>query len=265
MNRAYINKADPTQAEWIIKRFNAKIKLYLESIVPEIEKLFEGPPAGTPGLMHAASSIGTIDLKDLLGGVDGILRKVYYDSEGTLQDTIEKAYSQGDMFAQISLGAKPEVRRATWSLIGDRVLKSQSDFKGITDYTASKIRTTIADGIINERTQGDMIAEIMETIDKVTYARAETMVRTESMKAVNAGVKDRYDQEGVDGFERLEAEDEKTCTDWEFNIDGVIYMGCAGIDGKVFTKDQADQVDEQTHPNCRGTWVPSISIPEMEA
>jgi hypothetical protein len=76
------------------------------------------------------------------------------------------------------------------------------------------------------------------------------------MKAVNQGVKDEYLANGVEKFVRLENEDEKTCHDWEFDINGKIYMGCAEIDGQVFTAEEADEVDAQTHPNCRGTWLP---------
>lgn len=253
--KVHVKGEDPTQAEWLISRYESSIKKLFEDLKPKLEKIIEKPKT------HAASDIIRIDLKSVMNEVDNVMGKMYADAEGTIQTELSRAYSQGDSFAQIRLGAKPSVRKATWKVIGDRVLKSQSDFKGINDATAAKIKAAIANGIINEKTQGEIIDEIRDVIDKVGVARAETMVRTESMKAVNDGVKDRYDAEGVDGFERLEADDEKTCTDWEFNIDGQTYFGCAGIDGKIFTRDQANEVDEQTHPNCRGTWIPHFKLP----
>ena len=257
-SKAHLNKDDPAQIENLVKEFyDGLIKMFDVNY----SVIFEKPKT------HESSSTVRYDLRTLLGNVDDLLGKVYDDGKGFIQEKLFQAYSHGDMFGQIMLGASPKVRQATWRAIGNRVLKTQSDFKGITDETSKRIRGVIADGIIAEKSQGEIIADIQTIVGSVSSARAETMVRSETVHAVNEGVKDRYQLEEVDLFQRLEAEDEKTCDDWEFNIDddgdnpGGVFMGCVGIDGQVFTRAQADQVDEQTHPNCRGTWKPYIDIP----
>lgn len=108
---------------------------------------------------------------------------------------------------------------------------------------------------------GEGIRDIAKRIDEATEVgrtRAETIARTEVMYGINTSCRERMKSQGWARLERVESEDERTCTDFEFNVGGKIYRGCAAINGVIFTYEEAAQIDEQSHPNCRGTWIPAV-------
>lgn len=244
---------DPAQAEWILSGFEKKLEKLFRAALKEVIALLPKPEVKTQAWEGLSLAMDE---------VDGIFAGVYKLGEKIVTQETEKAYRQGWLYGGIQLGAPPEVRKEVWSKVGARVIKSQSDFKRITDVTAGQIRSIIAEGMIEEKSYGTIVDELTRTVDSVGINRARTMVRSETMRAVNDGVKDRYTSDRVTLFKRLEALDERTCTDWTFSVGGKIYNGCAGIDGEIFTREQADSIDAQTHPNCRGTWTPYVEIPK---
>jgi len=172
------------------------------------------------------------------------------EAEEIIGDAIQKGYKQGQVFASVQLGAPYEVRRVAWKEIGARVMECQSDFKGITDETAKQIRGIIAEGIIQERSFGEITRDIVRTVDDVGITRAVVMARTETMYAVNDGVVNRYKTAGVEFLRWLACADEKTCED------------CEELDGQEFPID--DLPPCPAHPACRCSWVPVITIPGEE-
>lgn len=187
---------------------------------------------------------------------------------GIIEDAEKTAYSHGIHFAEsffsVQLGADPAIRKLAWERIADRIDQNKMRMVRLSQDTQKEIRKVIGDGIADEREFKDITRDIIGRVDHVGIVRAETMVRSETVRAVNNGVKDRYQEAGVTWYERLEALDEKTCTDWEFNINGEVIMGCAALNGLRFNREEADLVDEQTHPNCRGTWISFIPVPQGE-
>lgn len=205
--------------------------------------------------------------KGIQGHLDqAALVKVRIPGDLIIDTETEKAYRHGMAYGDkqirtygrgIQLGKGPIDPRIITAL-KDRSL---ADLKGITDATSNKIMRIITDGILKDRDFKDITRDIVRAVDAVGIVRATTMVRTETQKAVNAGARGRYAQAGVQQLERLEARDEKTCDDWPFRVGGRTFTGCGELDGEVFTPDDAAEIDSQTHPNCRGTWIPHIVPP----
>jgi hypothetical protein len=241
---------DPARVKGLEDQTIEKLRKLWDIAKTEIEEAFQ---TVTEGKHYAA--VPGFDADDFDTKVEAIIQERVIDpSHDVFTGADAKAYRHGREFAQgfltVELGDTPEARRKEWSRIEKLVKKNDMDMARIGSKTQSEIRRVIGDGIKNERDFRDIQKDIMARVDVIGVTRSATMVRTETQRAVNDGVKDTYEKADVQVFERLEALDEKTCTDWEFNIGGRIYRGCAAINGQQFTREEADQVDEQTHPNC---------------
>lgn len=194
----------------------------------------------------------TVDIKRFFQRLEDLsMEELIGPANAILEKEISDAYVHGTKYADINikatmgvrLGAPLEARQAAWKKIGDMVIASQGEFKGVTDATNQQIRRVVSDGMINENNLSDVADAIQQVTEDIGENRARTIARTETMKAINTGVKDRYEKAGITRFERLEAADERVC-DY-----------CSSIDGQIFTQDEADEIDANMHPNCRGTWI----------
>jgi SPP1 gp7 family putative phage head morphogenesis protein len=164
---------------------------------------------------------------------------------------IPEAYQAGGMFASIALGGTLEQRQDEWKKIAAHIDVTKAAFSGISQATTSNIKSIVGNGIIQEKTLSEISRDIVRAVDKIGITRATAMVRTETMDAVNSGVKDRYKQAGVDRVEWLAvANDPWPCEE------------CAGYDGKAFPIDDTPEIP--VHPNCCCTLLPIVEIPEME-
>lgn len=191
------------------------------------------------------------------------LEELIIPANNILEKEIPLAFSHGTIFADlnlkakmgIKLGAPLEERQRAWQKVGALVEKSKGEFKGVSDAVNQQIRRTIADGMVNEQKLSDVVKDIQKVTESVGENRARMIARTEAMKAINTGVKERYKEIGVTHYERLEADDERTCTEFLFVVGGKEYHGCSEIDGLICTQEEADEIDAQTHPFCRGSWI----------
>lgn len=259
---------DPTRTLSRIARIEAKLtrlfRNYKKRVLaelaparktlPEIEQIAQKDPAWHEGVSinHFYNRLEDLTTEELIGPANAIIEKELPDSytHGTKWADINIAATLG-----IRLGAPLEERQSRWKKVGALVEGGKSDFKGVSDEVNKRIRKIVADGIISEDTFGNVQREIVKAVDGVGINRAAMIGRTETMKAVNEGARDRYGKIGVDRLERIEAEDERTCTDHLFEIGDRVYHGCSEIDGQIFTLAEAAEVDAQTHPGCRGSWI----------
>jgi len=229
-------ETDPTQAKWITDEFEDEFISILKTAEERIINLVKGTVEKTSK---------TAPISPTFDKVDEIMGDAYDEAEDLAEEEITKGYQQGRAYASIQLGAPLEERQAAWKLIGDRVVASQSEFKGHTDDTAREIKRIIADGIENEKTQGQIIKDIQEQFEK-SERDAIRIIRTESMKAVNQGVTDRYRGAGVEVVEWLAAFDRRTCDE------------CGDLDGRKFEIDAAPPCPK--HPDCRCTFTPVVRV-----
>lgn len=235
---------DPTRADRIIREYEKQIVKLFETFKVKIFELFEITDEGRTHTSIVVEPDVFFALIDRL-----IEEEVLYPGYTIIDAKTHQAYIQGDRFAGIMLGAPLEVRRTEWDKIRKLLTeKTKGDFKGVTDETAKRIRATIGDGILNEVSAGKIARSIVRDIDSVGIVRATAMVRTETMKAVNRGIHDRYVGAGLtdEDEEWLTAIDDRTCDE------------CLANDGKTIK-----EIGERPplHPNCRCTIIPKIRVP----
>jgi SPP1 gp7 family putative phage head morphogenesis protein len=243
---------DPTQAKKISDRIENKLVGLFEQAKKDLEKILPEDKA----LEYRTNAIPAERLPQYFKKVDETFQYVNERGaevfgrklkDGTTVGEIPKAWQQGQVYASIQLGAPYEVRKVAWEQIGTRIIEGQSDLKKLTDENAGRVRQIIADGIIKERKFGDITRDIVRETDKVGINRAIMIARTETMRAVNDGVLDRYKKSDVQYVKWLAAGDERTCPD------------CKDLDGKVFPIDEVPPCPK--HPGCRCTWTPVVRMP----
>ena len=248
---------DPTRATHITEDYEAQILTLFEQFKGQLTRDFE----------HADRQSPTF-LQDFYARLDRLIQDSLTDpARKVIEKQVPRAYQQGLRFADLNINQLAVHRQESVldRRVGLLIYTHISAFRGITDETSKHIRTIIADGILSDAKFGDVSREIVRQVDDVGIVRASTMVRTETMRAVNTGAADRYEARGFEELERLEASDELTCTDWPFEVGDRTYHGCVEINGEVFTLEEAREIDAQTHPNCRGTWVPAVTRKEKAA
>lgn len=223
---------DPTQADWILQEFEELLKKLLDEARDEILKLFPAPDVKT----HAKPTLATYLTK-----VDKIMYNLYQASENVIEDEMSKGYEHGQLYAAIKLGhSEDSIQRATWRKVGNNVVKSQSSFKGTNDATTAGIKNIISEGVIHERTWKDISNDVEEYISTTGRNNVERIVRTETMAAVNQGVKDRYKSLDIDVVEWVATRnDNRTCE------------RCLALDGRKFKIDEMPPIP--LHPSCRCT------------
>ena len=266
-------QADPSQAEARVAGYEEQLtglfENYKKALLRELTQ-----DADAVKLQKATSArTYTIDIGAFSKKMERLTREELIEpASEIIWDETKNAYLHGKKHGDIQLrpfgillGAPLNIRQVEWRKLKIIIEKDKGEFKGITDATNQRIRSIIADGVLNETKYGEITRGIVKAVDGVGITRASTMVRTETMKAVNLGVKDQYGAAGIEEFERVEAIDERTCTDFEIDIGSRHFTGCGELDGQIFSREEADQVDAKMHPNCRGTWIAHISVPEVTA
>jgi len=236
-------RRDPTNSQRKINRYERDLvklfKNYQIRIVTDLKKMnarsLEAVNLNTKG---AGDYLTQAEKEEIIDPAEKIVRK-----------QIPEAYKSGVNFATIQLGGTKDERIDEWKKIAALIEKNLVSIKKLTDETGGKIRQTIADGVINEKTLWDIMKDIYDITD-IGISRIRTITRTEIMIGVNTGIKDRYKSAGVEKGEWLAAIDDSTCDE------------CEGLDGKKFPLDSFP--DCPTHPNCRCSILPVIEIPEEE-
>lgn len=191
--------------------------------------------------------------------LNAIAIQVQAENRNVIEQRTKDGYLLGVKFSQRGLhpyGIKVAFKLPyDKSVIGALQTRNTRAFAGLTDDMGKEIIRQVSDGAIKGETIKQISTRIENAVDRIGPARAETIARTELMKSVNTAVRSRFESAGASKLRRMETKDERTCKTWEFNVGGKIYFGCAAIDGQIFTLEEAAQIDEQTHPGCRGTWV----------
>jgi len=204
----------------------------------------------------------TIDINSYSAAIAATASRVKIENRKIIEQRTKEGYLKGIKFSQ--QGLHPYKITVAYNLPYDKSViealqaRNTGAFSGVTNDMGKEIIRSVSEGAINGETVKQLSARVEVAVDGIGPARAETIARTELMKSVNTAVRLRYESSGVTKMRRMETKDERTCTDWEFNVGGKIYLGCKAIDGQVFTLEEAAEIDMQTHPNCRGTFVPVI-------
>ena len=243
------NRKDPTNSLKNIKRFESQIIPLFEDFKKRVLSELDKAPGITEKAMKAPVNV---DLSQFSPNLDKIAQETLIDpGEVMIEAEIPKAYQAGSTFGSIQLGGTLEQRQAHWDKISTVIEATKGDFKGVSDATNKEIRRTIADGILNEKTYGEISRDIVRNVDNVGINRAIAMVHYETQQAVNQGIKSEYEDAGLgeEEMEWLACDDDHTCDD------------CRANDGKTIA-----EIGEwpPLDPFCRCTVIPRIKIPAID-
>ena len=250
---------DPTHSLTRLKSVESQLVAlfdkYTKALIAELK-----PPADNPFHTQKEDAFTIVELGWYFKRMEALTKIHLTDPANAILDKeINDAYLHGKRFADLQLkpigivlGAPLAVRQAEAKKIGILVEKAKGEFKGVSDATNQKIRRVISNGMVNEDSYGNVVKGIQDAATGIGENRARMIARTETMKAINEAAKDRYDEADIEQFERVECEDERTC---EY---------CSSIDGNIYSRDEADQIDADMHPDCRGTWVPAPDVPSTQ-
>lgn len=142
--------------------------------------------------------VGKLDPSKFYPHIDELAeQEIAKPAKKVVEKIVPMAYDQGQVFASIQLGAPLEERQRTWKSLATLIENNQSEFKGFSEAEALRIKRIIGDGIIQEKTLGQITRDIQAEFE-MSQDRAVKIINTETMKAVNKGVMDRYKRAGLE-------------------------------------------------------------------
>lgn len=125
--------------------------------------------------------------------------------------------------------------------------RSSSDMEGMGAATTARMGRIVAEGIAAGKHPYEIADDLDGELD-IGLARAQTIARTEVVRAHSEGQLDSFEALGVDGVE-VEAE-------WRTASDDRVCEQCSDMEGEVFSVADARGMIP-VHPNCRCAFVPA--------
>lgn len=130
-------------------------------------------------------------------------------------------------------------------LLASRVL---SGIQGITDATTNDVMRELTDGFVQGLGPREIARNIASRVDSITLARANTLARTEVIRAHAEGSLIHLQQLGVDKVGVM--------VEWSTAGDNLVCPLCADLQGVVLTIKEARGLIPR-HPNCRCAFIPA--------
>lgn len=125
--------------------------------------------------------------------------------------------------------------------------RSFEDMEGVTSEMATRMTRALADGLTTGDSPMDIADDLTDVID-VALPRAETIARTEIIRAHAEGQLDALEEMGV--------EEVGVAVEWSTAGDDRVCELCAPLEGIVLKLDEARGLLPR-HPNCRCAWLPA--------
>lgn len=149
------------------------------------------------------------------------------------------------------------------SAISGLMNKQDDYFQKLSEDVGNKTRDTLRQGLEEGKSMQEMGKELEQNVDEFTRNRADTIARSEVIKASSKGTEATMDKAGVDEFMWLSARDSRVCkaedNSWSENFNGTTYRSCRDYDGETFHKDMNHPMPvRDSHPNCRCTMVANV-------
>lgn len=267
---------DPSQSVHIEDRFETRLHRLFENLKKRLPELLGTPK--TQNVHLQAGDLPAINLEAFRKKLNVVMQEeILAPGKELIDGTVTEAYRHGVRFSILQsgragfAGIMPPIRESPVDvrILNNLKARNLSDLKGITDVSSTQITRILSDGILSGKKQSEVLREMVGTVDNVGIVRASVLARSEVMRAVNAASRTKYGNIGIEKLEAVEAQDERTCDNWEITVGDRTFTGCrdeseGGINGAIFTLDEAAEVDAQAHPNCRRCWVPHIEHPPEE-
>jgi SPP1 gp7 family putative phage head morphogenesis protein len=124
-----------------------------------------------------------------------------------------------------------------------------TDLKGVNETIATQLNRVLVDGLARGENPRTIAREMAKGIDGIGKRRAETIARTEIIRAHAEGQ--------LDAMEKLGVAEVGVMAEWSTAGDDRVCDLCWPLESKVLPITEAHSLIP-LHPNCRCTWIPSI-------
>lgn len=190
-----------------------------------------------------------------LGGIEGV-RKVE-----------ELRASLGTDNPEVIVGARESFGVDAPEILDAMERETNRFVRSVNKTTEDAIRATLAEGIENGESIGELTRRVNDAFEAFTPARAETVARSESARFVGAGTEAQWKRMGVSRkrwllaggacplCEAFAQQYNEADLDAPFAARGTQVVG---VGGEVFDLDFADVMGPPVHPNDRCDMVPVI-------
>lgn len=132
--------------------------------------------------------------------------------------------------------------------------RSFADLENVTEDMATRLTRTLADGLVQGQSPHEIARTMADDID-VSRARAETIARSEIVRAHAEGQ--------LTALEQLGVEEVGVAVEWTPTDDAKLCPRCAAMEGVVLKLAEARGLIP-LHPGCRCAWVPA-NVGESDA
>jgi len=122
------------------------------------------------------------------------------------------------------------------------------ELQGVTAQMSQQISRTLAKGMAEGKGPRELARQINDRITKIGRVRAETIARTEVIRAHHSANIGMYREANVEGV--------KVKAEWSTAGDDRVCADCAFMEGRIFTIDEIEDLIP-FHPNCRCIALPA--------
>lgn len=200
---------------------------------------------------------------DITGATEEILWKKYVEegfkkgagrafddtmksSKTSITTDVAQGYYNGqrDQFLRDAFGQPVAVEKV--QLLASR---SFNDMEGVTSTMASAMNRTLADGLVQGKSPLVIAKDLERSVEKLGASRAETIARTEIIRAHAEGQLFAMEQMGVSQVGVM--------VEWSTAGDDLVCPQCAELEGQIMPIAEA-KGKLPLHPRCRCSWIPAV-------
>lgn len=220
------------------------VKKLIEEYKEELKNLFE------PFLEDVKNLIPeNPQEKNFLKSLIAKLGKVTISADKTMAITklLINAYLKGSrrVFTRVGVTIKTEDIKNIEPI--KALHKDQLKYiSNIEEEAKKKILDELTEGLREGKSIFEIRKSIIKKVEGIVESRAETIARSEIIKASAEGTRQSMIQAGIKEYIWLSARDNRVCEI------------CRKLDGKIFKVEEAIMPVKDTHPNCRCSLVANI-------
>lgn len=159
-----------------------------------------------------------------------------------LQKNLDFYEGTKSQFLRSSFGQPESVEKV--KLLAARTF---TDLEGISQSMSTRMSRVLVDGLVQGKNPRDVAKDLTKEVD-VSRSRAETIARTEIIRAHAEGA--------LQAMEELGVEEIGVMVEWDTAGDGRVCPLCQELDGIVLKIEEAHGLIPR-HPNCRCTPIPA--------
>jgi len=164
-----------------------------------------------------------------------------------VRDVLKDCHEKGTRRLFDKKGEQVEVKGVNTKGAIENLMKDQRKyFKNITRDMRQSIRDKLEDGLNEGKSINDMKKDILKDAEGMKKSRAETIARSETIKASAKGTEDAMEKAGVEEVIWLATEDNRTCEE------------CLNLHETKWEREEAPTPVQDTHPNCRCTLIADV-------